>query len=98
MRLYQVLVLETKPSAAIRIIDCDLKVDFAPPVGYKEPERPPKKVTSDFERPVVTEDSKDVKAKIFGGIGSRVDGKPLKTILPAAKDAACPKRGVPDRK
>ena len=91
-------MLETKPSPAIRIIDCDLKVDFAPPVGYKEPERPTKKVTSDFEKPTVVEDSKDVKAKIFGGIGSRVDGKPVKTILPAAKNLAPPKRGVPDRK
>lgn len=33
-------VLETKPSAAICIIDTDCEVDFAPPLDYEEPEKP----------------------------------------------------------
>lgn len=33
--------METKPGGeGINIIDTDLEVDFAPPVGYVEPERP----------------------------------------------------------
>lgn len=36
-------IVETKPSAAISIIETDCEVDFAPPLDYKEPERPPVK-------------------------------------------------------
>lgn len=33
--------METQPGGeGINVIDTDLEVDFAPPVGYKEPERP----------------------------------------------------------
>ena len=37
-KVYEMSVLETKPAAAVSVIECDLNVDFAPPVGYKEPE------------------------------------------------------------
>lgn len=40
--IYSVAVLEAKPehpSQAVCTIETDLSVDFAPPVGYKEPER-----------------------------------------------------------
>ncbi|KAF2738538.1 ubiquitin fusion degradation protein [Polyplosphaeria fusca] len=40
--VYSIAVLETKPehsSNAICTLETDLSVDFAPPVGYKEPER-----------------------------------------------------------
>ena len=42
-KVYELLVLETKPEDAVSIIECDMQVDFAPPVGYTEPERPAKK-------------------------------------------------------
>lgn len=33
--------METQPGGeGISVLDTDLEVDFAPPVGYKEPERP----------------------------------------------------------
>ena len=41
-KTYKVAVLETKPEGpkrAICTLETDLSVDFAPPVGYKEPER-----------------------------------------------------------
>ena len=34
-KTYEVSVLETKPAAAISVIECDLNVDFAPPIGYQ---------------------------------------------------------------
>ena len=40
-------MLETKPAAAISVIECDLNVDFAPPIGYKEPEHTPRAQGSD---------------------------------------------------
>ena len=40
---YQMAVLETKPetakNGAISVLETDLEVDFAPPVGYEEPQR-----------------------------------------------------------
>jgi ubiquitin fusion degradation protein 1 len=30
--------LETRPGDAVSIIECDMDVDFAPPVGYQEPD------------------------------------------------------------
>ena len=39
--IFGLLVMETKPGGeGISILDTDLEVDFAPPVGYVEPERP----------------------------------------------------------
>jgi ubiquitin fusion degradation protein 1 len=37
-KVFEMSVLETKPADAVSVIECDLNVDFAPPVGYKEPE------------------------------------------------------------
>lgn len=36
-KIYELSVLETKPSDAVSVIECDLNVDFAPPVGYQDP-------------------------------------------------------------
>lgn len=42
--VYEMAVLETKPEVAakgaIGVLETDLEVDFAPPVGYEEPKRP----------------------------------------------------------
>ena len=41
MIVFGLLVMETQPGGeGISVIDTDLEVDFAPPVGYVEPERP----------------------------------------------------------
>lgn len=34
---YQLSVLETQPGDAVTIIECDMNVEFASPLGYKEP-------------------------------------------------------------
>ncbi|KAL9101103.1 MAG: hypothetical protein Q9163_003597, partial [Psora crenata] len=42
--IYEIEVLETKPSSAdkgaIGVLETDLEVDFAPPIGYEEPSAP----------------------------------------------------------
>lgn len=41
-QIYEMAVLETKPETsqnAISVLETDLEVDFAPPVGYEEPKR-----------------------------------------------------------
>lgn len=37
---YYIDIVETKPSYAISIIETDCEVDFAPPLDYKEPDKP----------------------------------------------------------
>lgn len=37
---YYIDIVETRPSHAISIIETDCEVDFAPPLDYKEPEKP----------------------------------------------------------
>lgn len=37
---YYIDIVETKPCSAISIIETDCEVDFAPPLDYKEPEKP----------------------------------------------------------
>lgn len=37
---YYIDIVETKPSFGISIIETDCEVDFAPPLDYKEPEKP----------------------------------------------------------
>lgn len=42
-QVYEMAVLETKPEneqKAISVLETDLEVDFAPPLGYEEPKRP----------------------------------------------------------
>ena len=42
-QVYEMAVLETKPEnelRAISVLETDLEVDFAPPLGYEEPKRP----------------------------------------------------------
>ncbi|KAL7748617.1 ubiquitin fusion degradation protein [Sorochytrium milnesiophthora] len=35
---YDILIMEVKPARAVSIIETDLEVDFAPPLGYVEPD------------------------------------------------------------
>ncbi|OQR73972.1 ubiquitin fusion degradation protein 1-like [Tropilaelaps mercedesae] len=99
---YEVCVLETKPGPAISIVECDLNVEFATPVGYEEPkEAKLSQEEMDFAAPkVVVDEPKGFKA--FAGTGNRVDGKARNLkVAPASESDAAVKtenklRGVPD--
>lgn len=82
-KIYELMVLETKPNNAVTIIECDMKVDFAPPVGYQSPE--PQRMETDADE-VDSEDAerevriketleKQAKFKAFTGEGQRLNGK-----------------------
>jgi len=100
-KTYEMSVLETKPAAAVSVIECDLNVDFAPPVGYKEPEAPRQQGADDDD-----EEEMDMSDLIpepkgfvaFGGSGVRLDGKKKRTT----SESEAPKlkqeyvRGIPD--
>ncbi|XP_023640988.1 ubiquitin fusion degradation protein 1 homolog [Capsella rubella] len=75
---YFINVLEAKPSSAVSIIETDCEVDFAPPLDYKEPEKPQKLTPSTKRSREVEEEeptSKVPKFTPFTGSGKRLDGK-----------------------
>ena len=78
--------METKPGGeGISILDTDLEVDFAPPVGYVEPERPK-------AAPQPTMASKlniDLSSQTPGSSlpGSSMGGTPLNTTVSKGGDA-----------
>ncbi|KAM0932297.1 putative ubiquitin fusion degradation protein Ufd1 [Dioscorea sansibarensis] len=83
---YYIDIVETKPASAISIIETDCEVDFAPPLDYKEPERPQPSVPSS-NTPVQgaeVEPPAEPKFSPFTGIGRRLDGKPSKQPTPAS--------------
>ncbi|XP_044739649.1 ubiquitin recognition factor in ER-associated degradation protein 1 [Chrysoperla carnea] len=96
-RIYEMCVLETKPGNAVTIIECDMNVEFATPVGYKEPS-PKTKV--DEEMSVDPADMMPEPAGFvaFKGAGNRLDGKKRKdsTSTELVQPKASYVRGIPD--
>ncbi|CAH1164793.1 unnamed protein product [Phaedon cochleariae] len=94
---YELCVLETKPGNAITIIECDMNVEFAAPVGYKEPERIKKEEEEAAMDPadLMPEPSGFV---AFRGAGNRLDGKKRKDST--SSESSAPKvvyvKGIPD--
>ncbi|KAL6494791.1 hypothetical protein OROGR_031591 [Orobanche gracilis] len=87
---YYIDIVESKPSNAISIIETDCEVDFAPPLDYKEPERPALS-TPTGKSPVQGEEPlEDTEPKLvpFTGVGRRLDGRPLKTSPPVTSPAS----------
>ncbi|XP_015599392.1 ubiquitin fusion degradation protein 1 homolog [Cephus cinctus] len=95
-RIYEMCVLETRPGPAVSIIECDMNVEFAPPVGYKEPEREFKKE----ENVVDPVDLMPAPAGFvaFKGRGNRLDGKKRKDSAQSESSSSKPVyvRGIPD--
>ncbi|ESQ51402.1 hypothetical protein EUTSA_v10016960mg [Eutrema salsugineum] len=75
---YFIDVIEAKPSSAVSIIETDCEVEFAPPLDYKEPEKPQILTPSNKRSRKVEEEeptSKVPKFTPFTGSGKRLDGK-----------------------
>jgi len=75
-KIYQLKVLEAKPTDAICIIEADVEVDFAPPPGYVEPSakksEPATETQFDQE---MNEDEPQMGFVPFSGGGQRLNGK-----------------------
>ncbi|KAL0384024.1 UNVERIFIED_CONTAM: Ubiquitin fusion degradation protein 1 [Sesamum radiatum] len=92
---YYIDIVETKPSNAISIIETDCEVDFAPPLDYKEPEKPALPVPTGKAPAEGQEPPEEAEPKFnpFTGVGRRLDGKPLKTpSLPVSSSGPQDKR------
>ncbi|XP_038053776.1 ubiquitin recognition factor in ER-associated degradation protein 1-like [Patiria miniata] len=100
-KIYELQVLETKPSDAVSIIECDMSVEFAAPVGYVEPERQ-KQAEQDTEDmqvdgPGSTQYVDTDAFMAFQGQGNRLDGKKKHSdAKPVPLTAAVLKRGIPN--
>ncbi|KAK3141734.1 hypothetical protein QOZ80_4BG0337670 [Eleusine coracana subsp. coracana] len=77
---YYIDIVETKPASAVSIIETDCEVDFAPPLDYKEPEKPQQPAVPASKAPEVgdTTVEDEPKFKPFTGSGKRLDGKASK--------------------
>lgn len=102
-KTYELSVLETKPAPAVSIIECDMNVEFAAPVGYQEPERVKPADREDTEEAMdVTDLLPEPTGFIpFQGSGNRLDGK-KKRQSSETSSGETPKpradyvRGIPD--
>ncbi|KAJ4890887.1 ubiquitin fusion degradation 1 [Raphanus sativus] len=87
---YFIDIVETKPANGISIIETDCEVDFAPPLDYKEPERP-KTAPAAAKGPAKAEEvvpEPEPKFNPFTGSGRRLDGRPLSYEPPPASSAS----------
>jgi ubiquitin fusion degradation protein 1 len=69
-RIYELFVLELKPSDAVTIIECDMEVDFAPPTDYVEP-----KINKQQQVPLPSIPKNSTTFMPFHGQGNRLNGK-----------------------
>ncbi|KAL1208194.1 hypothetical protein V5N11_034912 [Cardamine amara subsp. amara] len=84
---YFIDIVETKPANGISIIETDCEVDFAPPLDYKEPERPTAPAAA--KGPAKAEEvvaEPEPKFNPFTGSGRRLDGRPLAPPTSSSKD------------
>lgn len=90
---FYINIVETKPSPAISIIETDCEVDFAPPLDYKEPEKPAKLAKADLKNKTMPEGeeepTKRTKFNSFSGSARRLDGKPS-TLSAASTSSTLP--------
>lgn len=98
-RTYELCVLETKPGNAVTIIECDMNVEFAPPVGYEEPKRIDKKEDTAEDTHMMHESTGFV---AFTGEGNILDDNKknkIETVMNssiAAQSKQPYQRGIPD--
>nr|ADD38487.1 Ubiquitin fusion degradation protein 1 homolog [Lepeophtheirus salmonis] len=103
-RIYQMSVLETKPDQAVSIIECDMNVEFAAPVGYVEPD-----AKSSSKNASAQEEDEDEPMDVtdllpapkgfvaFTGDGVRLDGKKKRTASTSGNSKEREYvRGIPD--
>ncbi|KAJ3320524.1 ubiquitin fusion degradation protein [Boothiomyces sp. JEL0866] len=95
--LYDILVMETKPSEkGISIIETDLEVDFAAPKGYVEPTY--SKPASKYTPTSITEHTvkEDAGFKSFNGQGQRLNNKTGDSLYNTSTGETSKENNVPN--
>lgn len=92
-KIYEILVMEVKPKSpfkAVSIVECDVELDFAPPLGYIEPDYKGMQAEARLREAQAQEEQELLSSspaalpiptgfQSFGGSGNRLDGKVSKT-------------------
>ncbi|KAL5017063.1 hypothetical protein ScPMuIL_006652 [Solemya velum] len=95
-KVYEMCVLEVKPGKAVSIIECDMNVEFAAPVGYQEPKFQ-RKVEEDITETDVSHLVIMPDGNAFSGSGNRLDGKKKGVDVKNSSAALIPvRRGIPN--
>jgi len=100
-KIYELNVLETKPAAAVSIIECDMNVEFEAPPGYVEPtvSKPEPMEEDEPELDISQMLPEDTGFIAFAGSGNRLDGKKKRTNSETeiqSRQLAEYTRGIPD--
>lgn len=97
-KVYELCVLETMPGRAVSIIECDMNVEFAAPLGYKEPKRVERvPAVEEGSMHEDCEDDPNAAFVAFSGQGNRLDGRKKGNEAAVGKLIRPPvKRGIPD--
>ncbi|CAN7017490.1 unnamed protein product, partial [Brassica oleracea var. botrytis] len=89
---YFIDIVETKPANGISIIETDCEVDFAPPLDYKEPERPKAPAAAAAAKALAKAEEvvaePEPKFNPFTGSGRRLDGRPLSYEPPPSSSSS----------
>lgn len=88
--------METKPGHAVSIIECDMNVDFASPVGYQEPQIKKEENRQDANESEDENSIVDYSFCAFQGQGQRIDGKSKNTEAAPQKTSNGRQRGIPN--
>ncbi|RUS35614.1 putative ubiquitin fusion degradation protein Ufd1 [Jimgerdemannia flammicorona] len=101
-KVYEIRVLEIRPEmlhGGLSIVETDLEVDFAPPVGYVEPPRSKQQPKLDGPRMAtemaISQQVQQQKTS-FAGVGVRLNGKPLSAGNESAQSTSEPTKPVED--
>jgi len=97
-KVYEMCVLETKPGNAVSIIECDMNVEFAAPVGYQEPKHEKKPAAEEMMVDPADLMPEPTGFIAFKGSGNRLDGKKKKENPDDQLNQfkAAYQRGIPD--
>ncbi|XP_014674542.1 PREDICTED: ubiquitin fusion degradation protein 1 homolog [Priapulus caudatus] len=95
-KIYELCVLETRPGKAVSIIECDMNVEFAAPIGYQEPRSHRQQPGQEEETPM--DDIVEADGFVpFAGEGNRLDGKERSGDLsPVSTPQGEQRRGIPN--
>lgn len=98
-KMYELLVLETKPGNAVKIIECDMNVEFATPAGYQDPTNEKKDTSEEIMINPADLMPEPTGFVVFKGTGHRLNGKKKKeneTDDKSSQIKAAYQRGIPD--
>uniref|UniRef100_T1HZX7 Uncharacterized protein n=3 Tax=Rhodnius prolixus TaxID=13249 RepID=T1HZX7_RHOPR len=96
-KIYRLKVEEARPRDAVKIIECDMEVDFSAPEGYVDPKiEQQKQELEKNQSNTATVVHNSNRFRPFSGKGHRLDGKENKVTANEDAESDVPPVGIPD--